>query len=226
VRFLSLDVRIRDMLQQATTIQSPDVLTELERAQAQAAQLRVKAADLDARKSVLADRRAHANSAERERLDKAWLDAQHDFNVAYGQLDAANARVERLEKASTPVVVSVNPGPAPSPKVATIAKPPEPLIGPGEIMDVWWGGVLLLFPFVLVLARRLWVRGRRREAFDPENSPRLQRIEQAVESIALEVERIGEAQRFTSKLLADRQSDVAQRIAVQPRREPGTITPH
>ena len=63
---------------------------------------------------------------------------------------------------------------------------------------------------------------------DLENSPRLQRIEQAVESIALEVERIGEAQRFTTKLLAEREP-VAGRIpssASSPRREAGTITPH
>jgi hypothetical protein len=65
-----------------------------------------------------------------------------------------------------------------------------------------------------------------RASLDPEESPRLQRIEQAIESIALEVERIGEAQRFTTKLLADRQPDAVQRLGVQQRREPGTITPH
>jgi hypothetical protein len=86
--------------------------------------------------------------------------------------------------------------------------------------------MVLVLPLVLVLARRLWVRGPRREAMDLENSPRLQRIEQAVEAIAVEVERIGEAQRFTTKLLSDRHAEAVQRLAVQPRREPGTITPH
>ena len=61
---------------------------------------------------------------------------------------------------------------------------------------------------------------------DLENSPRLQRIEQAIESIAVEVERIGEAQRFTTKLLADRQPAAAAHIGAAPRREPGSITPH
>ena len=50
-------------------------------------------------------------------------------------------------------------------------------------------------------------------------------MEQAIESIALEVERIGEAQCFTTKLFAERQPEAAARIGV-PRREPGTITPH
>jgi hypothetical protein len=93
-------------------------------------------------------------------------------------------------------------------------------------MDIMSGGALLLFPFVIVLARQLWIRGMRRPALDPENSPRLQRIEEAVEAIALEVERIGEAQRFTTKLLAERQPDALGPIAARPRREPGTITPH
>lgn len=36
---------------------------------------------------------------------------------------------------------------------------------------------------------------------------RLTRIEQAVDSIAVEVERVSEGQRFATKLLADRQSE-------------------
>ena len=87
------------------------------------------------------------------------------------------------------------------------------------------GAFILLLPLVLVLARRLWVRGVPRPTMDLENSPRLQRIEQAIESIAVEVERIGEAQRFTTKLFAERQPDAAALIG-NPRREPGTITPH
>jgi hypothetical protein len=39
----------------------------------------------------------------------------------------------------------------------------------------------------------------------PEASARLERIEQAVEAVAIEVERIAEAQRFSAKLLAEQQ---------------------
>src|SRR5206468_6821140 len=89
---------------------------------------------------------------------------------------------------------------------------------------------LLVFPFAIALARRVWVRGGRQSAaVNLENSPRLQRIEQAIESIAVEVERIGEAQRFTTKLLAERQAaPAAGQMPPIPaaRREPGTITPH
>lgn len=49
-------------------------------------------------------------------------------------------------------------------------------------------------------------RPRERPALD-EN--RLQHLEQAVDAIALEVERISEGQRFTTRLLAQRQGDGA-----------------
>jgi hypothetical protein len=40
----------------------------------------------------------------------------------------------------------------------------------------------------------------------PELAARLERIEQGVEAVAIEVERIAEAQRFSAKLLAERQA--------------------
>ena len=46
---------------------------------------------------------------------------------------------------------------------------------------------------------------------------RLARIEQAVEAIAIEVERISEGQRFTTKLLADRAQADQARLVDTPR---------
>jgi hypothetical protein len=39
---------------------------------------------------------------------------------------------------------------------------------------------------------------------DPEVSLRLERMEQAIEAMAVEVERVAEAQRFTTRLLTER----------------------
>jgi hypothetical protein len=44
----------------------------------------------------------------------------------------------------------------------------------------------------------------------PVDDQRLQRLEQAVDAIALEVERISESQRFISKLLSDRSQEAAK----------------
>jgi hypothetical protein len=52
---------------------------------------------------------------------------------------------------------------------------------------------------------------------------RMARLEQAVEAIALEVERISEGQRFTTKLLADRAAD---RLPAAPSPERKHVTPH
>ena len=54
---------------------------------------------------------------------------------------------------------------------------------------------------------------------------RMARLEQAVEAIALEVERISEGQRFTTKLLAERAA-AEQLRGVQPSDPPRRITPH
>lgn len=53
---------------------------------------------------------------------------------------------------------------------------------------------------------------------------RMARLEQAVESIALEVERISEGQRFTTRLLAERAQ--ADRVGSAPGPEQRAVTPH
>ena len=53
---------------------------------------------------------------------------------------------------------------------------------------------------------------------------RLERLENAVDSIAVELERIGEGQRFVTKLMADRQTLRTSR-SPQPGSVPGIRTP-
>ncbi len=58
---------------------------------------------------------------------------------------------------------------------------------------------------VITLARmRMKSVERRSRLSDPAVEDRLYRIEQAVDAIAVEVERMSESQRFTTKLLAER----------------------
>ena len=58
-------------------------------------------------------------------------------------------------------------------------------------------------PLIRAWARRI-EEGAPRPEFDPEAKARLERMEQAIEAMAIEVERISEGQRFTTKLLAER----------------------
>lgn len=65
--------------------------------------------------------------------------------------------------------------------------------------------IILGIPLVVVHARRIW---KRDVAGPPASSPstdhRLERIEQAIDAMAVEVERIAEGQRFVTRLLSDR----------------------
>ena len=64
-------------------------------------------------------------------------------------------------------------------------------------------GYGLLKPVFAAWARR--VEGRAPATALPD--PRMERMEQAIEAIAVEIERISEAQRFTTKLLSERVED-------------------
>ena len=58
-------------------------------------------------------------------------------------------------------------------------------------------------PLAKAFARRI-DNSSREPNISPELQSRLERMEQALDSIAIEVERISEGQRFTTKLLAER----------------------
>lgn len=64
-------------------------------------------------------------------------------------------------------------------------------------------GVAILAPIMRAIGKRLERRGETHVSDD--TARRLAAIEQAVEAVAVEVERISEGQRFTTKLLADRE---------------------
>jgi hypothetical protein len=58
-------------------------------------------------------------------------------------------------------------------------------------------------PIARAYAKRM-ERGAAMPAIPSDVSARLERMEQAIDSIAIEVERISEGQRFTTKLLSER----------------------
>jgi alkylation response protein AidB-like acyl-CoA dehydrogenase len=83
-------------------------------------------------------------------------------------------------------------------------------------------GVVALMAVLQFAVRYLELKSERRPpAADGAMQERLARIEAAVESTALEVERISESHRFMSKLLADRATG-----AVAPSQHERVITPH
>jgi hypothetical protein len=63
------------------------------------------------------------------------------------------------------------------------------------------------FVGIALVARFVWRRTSRISAPAPKlENDRLQRIEEAIDTMAVEIERMSEAQRFTAKLLLERGS--------------------
>lgn len=78
--------------------------------------------------------------------------------------------------------------------------------GPPEEVFVLSGMfiVAVFFPLSIALARRIWRRGAAAAvAFPQELADRLNRLDQAMDSIAIEVERIGEGQRFVTRVMSE-----------------------
>jgi hypothetical protein len=70
----------------------------------------------------------------------------------------------------------------------------------------------ILFPVVRAYSRRMERDAGRPPVLPTDLSLRLERMEQAIDSIAIEVERISEGQRFTTKLLAERNNSGASGV--------------
>jgi hypothetical protein len=77
----------------------------------------------------------------------------------------------------------------------------------GVLVPITFFGMVAIVSVGMPLARayaRRMESGVGRPAVPPDVTARLERMEQAIDSIAVEIERISEGQRFTTKLLADR----------------------
>ena len=87
-------------------------------------------------------------------------------------------------------------------------EPPQPRSEPNHDETIAIIGttftLLVLFPLALAQARRIWRRSAKGVAALPgELMERFTRLEQAVDSVAIEVERISEGQRFVTRLMSE-----------------------
>ena len=139
-----------------------------------------------------------ANTLTDAETDKA---ARPGLEQRMGELDKRIADVDKQLAAADLAVARAAAVPG-----AVVVPPPKPRNGPP-------GGVYFLaamfiaavfFPLSMALARRIWRRSSDAPSSMPaELSERLNRVDQSLDSIAVEVERIGEGQRFVTRVMSE-----------------------
>ena len=89
---------------------------------------------------------------------------------------------------------------------AAVDPPEPPRSGPPEefwVVSTIFGSIILI-PITIAYARRIWRRSAKIVTNIPkEMTDRLMRVEQTVEATAIEIERIGEGQRFMTRLFTE-----------------------
>lgn len=150
----------------------------------------------EARQEAAAAQR-EAASAAREAAVAAREQARAQAQMARDRAQMVRDQVQAArELEQMQQVISVPPMHGPSPG-------PEKMLFSGFVIVVL-AAVVILYPLMRAFARRLEGRQRPADALDAGSAERLQRIEQAVDAMAIEIERISEGQRFTTRLLAER----------------------
>jgi hypothetical protein len=124
------------------------------------------------------------------------------------RISAIDQRIVELEKqiqAADDAVAKAAAIPGAAAEVPEPPPPPDPNARTEQIAIVTSVFTFfVLFPLTIAYARRLWRRGAVAVAELPKVlAERLTRLDQAVDTIAIEVERISEGQRFLTKVMTD-----------------------
>lgn len=154
--------------------------------------------ELRARRSELLDQLQRAQN--RRELVVSELPGAEGANRAglEQRLAVLDERIMQLESemATTERAVAASPGSARGDASGRGSNDDDWIVIPVVLI------IFVLFPLALAKTRRMW-KGTSAPRVSPVEAGRLERIEQAVEAIAVEVERVSEGQRFVTKLLSN-----------------------
>ena len=206
-------------MSQMLATQDPSTSSRLQALQGQEATLVKQLASAEANLKSYEKQLASMSSNERELNILVRQNREQQVVSLRGELDATRQRIADVRSwvATSSDLVVV---PAPDrtvPAMVGSTEPPFTLFGltPNELRGP--AEFILLFPLIVALSRWIWRRSPTRSSSNsqPENA-QINRLEMAVEAIAIEVERIGEAQRFSARLMAEQPKEPV----IELRREP------
>jgi small-conductance mechanosensitive channel len=176
--------------------------TTLEQLQVQAAALTRQLAGLEVQEEFLDNQRHDDDLSASQR---AQIEANHanlQVQIAQSRADLENVRAQIASVQNVPLNRV-------SPNGIVLMQPPlqpRPAVDPEMVVGLSFALLMAIaLPLSIGYARRLW-RGKAQPSASrlDEVPPRLERLEQAVDAIAIEVERISEGQRFVTRILAER----------------------
>lgn len=178
----------------ATATAAPQTLAEVISLRAQRGELSDQLQSAARRRSSIAEQLATASPVEKPGLE--------------ARLKLLDARILQIESEidRTGQLIAQAPG-----RLLATSEAPNFQVGGGSQVDMTAISLALTIfvfaPLAIALARNLWKRGSRPQApvIDVETAERLRRLEQGIDSIAVEVERISEGQRFVTKLMSERE---------------------
>lgn len=149
-------------------------------------------------------------SSRRDRIAKQLLDADPAARGGLqARLQVLDDRIVQLEREldvtgeavrnAPSELVAATQGPSPADIANRVTTEVVPIVA---ILSVF-----VLGPMAIAFSRFIWRRAggpsREQQVVDSQQQQRLDQLQQAVDTIAIEVERISEGQRFVTKLLTD-----------------------
>jgi hypothetical protein len=135
-----------------------------------------------------------ARTAQRQAMQDA---AQAQREAARAMREAQQEMARAAANGQSITIPPIPPFPPSAPQI------PEGAVVISIAFFVMCAVIAIGLPIARAFARRSDRKGIASPAADAETRGRLERIEQAVDAIAVEVERISEGQRFTTKILSD-----------------------
>jgi hypothetical protein len=144
------------------------------------------------------------NNPARPGVQQQWADVGVQLAKADGKIAALEARIT-LKQGRTIGAPAANSGVPFFPRLYFL---PTLVVPAATFLTL-----ALAFPISFAWAKRILRRTPRTTPVPSDVTMRLERIEQAVDTIAIEVERISEGQRFVTRLMAERPSAAASNQA-------------
>ena len=185
-------------------------LQEAQTAQRDAAQQAQRELQQAQRELQQAQREAQQAQREAQQAQQqAQIQAQQAQREAQQGLKELQAELARRAREGQPMV-QFPPFPGSGPQI------PEGAVIISVAFFVMCAVIAIGVPIARAIARRMDKRNAVAPGADADTRNRLERIEQAVDAIAVEVERISEGQRFTTKIISERglpQPDPAAALA-------------